>query len=496
MIASPVQQLDAACLILAGGRGTRLTPDKPLLEIEGVSIIERTVEVARSLFKEVVIVTNTPEKYEFLGLKLVPDQRKGCGPLMGIYSGLREIKQDMAFVCAADMPFLDQELIRAQYRETADYDIVVPCPDGKPEFLHGFYRKSCLPVIQESLEAGQYKVGSLKERCRTLRLDAGWFERQGLGSRLELAFANINTMRDYRKWRYTGPKATGAMELSASIAPEVLQEIRRTLIDQENWYQQKNETDPYSSLWAHSSRAGRIARYIAKAEGLEPEPALLAGMLHDTGKFAQGGYHEDDVPEERNAIQFVIRILQGTIYEKWIPEVNQAILSMYLEDEATSDLGRVVHDADNLDKLGCMGVAQFFAKNALRRRFLDDELLARASVELTYAHHAQETLKTATGRGLARERVIMTRRFFTELLDEWAQLEMGSFNIIEEEIGGVACILVVPTECSCGGGLTLETDILDAIKCRSVVVKYACADCGAESDYSFCLPKIKGLPQK
>jgi hypothetical protein len=55
---------------------------------------------------------------------------------------------------------------------------------------------------------------------------------------------------------------------------------------------------------------------------------------------------------------------------------------------------------------------------------------------------------------------------------------------------------VVPQACSCGGGLDLATDIADAIKCRSVIVKYACADCGAESDYSFCLPKVKGLPRK
>jgi hypothetical protein len=56
--------------------------------------------------------------------------------------------------------------------------------------------------------------------------------------------------------------------------------------------------------------------------------------------------------------------------------------------------------------------------------------------------------------------------------------------------------LVVPTACQCGGRLELTTDILDAIKCRSVVVKYPCTDCGVESEYSFCLPKVKGLPDK
>ena len=485
MTASPSNKLDAACLILAGGQGKRLTPDKPLLEIQGKSIIERTVGVASALFEEVVIVTNSPEKYEFLGLPLAADERKGCGPLMGIYSGLQTIRHEVAFVCAADMPFLDQGLIRAEYEEMGAYDIVVPFPNNRPEFLHAFYRKSCLPGMRENLAADRFKIGMLKQHCKILRLDSAWFERHGLTQRMQRAFTNINTMQDYRKWHERGGAEPGPVEGLGSLAPDVLQEIRRTLIEQETVYQ-----------WAHSSRAGRIARHIAKAEGLPEEPAFLAGLLHDMGKFAHGAYHQDDVPEERGAIEFVIRILEGTVYEKWIPLVNQAILSMYLEDEATSDLGRVVHDADNLDKLGCMGVAQFFAKNALRRRFMDDDLLPRASIELTYAHHAQETLKTKTGRTLARERVIMTRRFFTELLDEWAQLELGWFKIIEEDIGGIACILVVPGACSCGGGLKIHTDILDAIKCRSVIVKYACLNCGAQNEYSFCLPKVKGLPQK
>ncbi len=496
MTAAHSKKLKATCLILAGGQGKRLTPDKPLLEIDGKPIIQRTVSVAVSLFEEVIIVTNTPEKYKFLSLPLVADERQGCGPLMGIYSGLSQAKHEVAFVCAADMPFLSKELIKAQFQELGEFDIVVPSPEGGAEFLHAFYSKRCLPVIRQTLDANRFKIGMLTDRCKTLRLGPDWFQRQGLTDQMELAFTNINTMRDYRKWHGGGQAEPGPMDGLRSIAPEVLQEIRETLIDQETAYQHKDGEEPYGSLWAHSSRVGRIARHIAKAEGLEDEPAFLAGLLHDTGKFAHGSYHEDDVPEERNAIEFVVKILAGSAYEKWIPLVNQAILSMYLEDETSSDLGRVVHDADNLDKLGCMGVAQFFTKNALRRRFLDDDLMARASIELTYAHHAQETLKTKTGRSLARERIIMTRRFFTELLDEWSQLELGSFDIIEEDIGGIACILVVPSACSCGGRLELESDIQDAIKCRSVIVKYPCMECGLENEYSFCLPKVKGLPQK
>ncbi len=503
------QKIEASCLILAGGKGTRLTPDKPLLEIEGRPIIARTAEVVTSLFDEVVIVTNTPAKYEFLALPLVSDQRQGCGPLMGIYSGLRVVRHDAAFVCAGDMPFLDRELIRTQFQELNGFDIVVPCPWVRPEFLHAVYHKRCLPEIKETLDAGLYKIELLARRCNTLRLHGDWFERLGLSDRMERAFTNINTAGDYRRWRGPGQGDKEAAETAPpppedgsgrdplrAVAPNVLRQIRGTLIAQETAYQSRLTEERLGSLWAHSSRVGRIAHHIAAAEGLAPEPALLAGLLHDTGKFVHGGYHEDDVPEERHAVEFVQCILAGTRHQEWIPLVSQAILTMYLADKATSDIGRAAYDADSLDKLGCMGVAQFFAKNALRRRFLDDELLLRASVELTYAFHAPQALKTGTGRSLAGERYQRTRRFYTELAAEWAQLGLGRFDIREEDIGGIICMLVFPHQCQCGGRIEQSSDISDALKCRSVVMRHRCLQCGAESEYSFCLPNIAGLPPK
>jgi uncharacterized protein len=164
--------------------------------------------------------------------------------------------------------------------------------------------------------------------------------------------------------------------------------------------------------------------------------------------------------------------------------------------KATSDIGRAVYDADCLDKLGNIGVVQFFAKKALRRQFLDDDVLIRTSIELTYAHHAPDTLKTATGRSLAHTRKIRTRRFYTGLLEEWKELGLGAFNILEEEIAGIVCIFVVPDSCACGGQLERESDIRDSLKCRSVVVNYLCRACGLEKEFSFCLPNVRGLPQK
>jgi uncharacterized protein len=288
----------------------------------------------------------------------------------------------------------------------------------------------------------------------------------------------------------------GVPELLDSIETGVLQEIRRILIEQESAYQHSCEEEVFSSIWAHSARVACIAHHIAAMEGWQREPALLAGLLHDSGKFIRGRYHENDTPEEEHAVRMARKILMGSPYEKWLPTITDAILSTFLEATATNDIGRAVYDADCLDKLGHMGVVQFFVKRALRQRFLDNALLIRASTELTYARHAQNTLMTATGRSMARTRAARTRRFYEELIEEWAEVGLGAFTLQKEEIAGIACDFVVPAACRCGSSLAADSDIVDALKCRSAVVTYRCPACGFESEFSFCLPNIEGLPRK
>ena len=277
MTKSPSKKIEAACLILAGGQGKRLTPDKPLLEVDGQPIIGRVANVVGSVFEEVILVTNTPEKYEFLGLPHVVDERPGYGPLMGICSGLGRIAHDVAFVCAADMPFLDEEIIRSEFHELGDFDIVVPYPKGLPEFLHAFYRKRCLPAIRENLDADLFKIEILTQRCRTRRLDEDWFARKGWTDRIGQVFTNINTLRDYQRWTRqreaeSGMRRTGGMrepveapgpDALKSLESGVLQTIRQTLIDQETAFQHKVSQEEFASLWTHSSRVGRIAHHKA-----------------------------------------------------------------------------------------------------------------------------------------------------------------------------------------------------------------------------------------
>ena len=53
-------------VILAGGKNSRIGLNKAFLEIGGKKIIDRTIEIYKKIFDEILIITNTPEDYQYL----------------------------------------------------------------------------------------------------------------------------------------------------------------------------------------------------------------------------------------------------------------------------------------------------------------------------------------------------------------------------------------------------------------------------------------------
>ena len=118
-------------IILAGGMSTRYGADKALAEIRGVPLVERVVRVMAAIFRHVILITNTPKRYDFLNLPMHEDLVKGLGPLGGIYTGLKLMEGRAGFVTACDMPFLSADLVRHMVGVQENFDAVVPKMDWK-----------------------------------------------------------------------------------------------------------------------------------------------------------------------------------------------------------------------------------------------------------------------------------------------------------------------------------------------------------------------------
>jgi molybdopterin-guanine dinucleotide biosynthesis protein A len=194
----PPSRPAASAVVLAGGKSSRLGAEKALLLLDGQPLITRAVQELSALSDDLIIVTNTPERFEPLGLaaRLVTDERPGEGSLMGIYSGLKAARHPYAVVVACDMPFLNLPLLRYMLLNAPGCDVVMPRLESMLEPLHAVYGRTCLPWMARLLDEGQRKIVAFLPYVKVRHIEED--EIDGLDP-LHLSFVNINTPQDWEQ---------------------------------------------------------------------------------------------------------------------------------------------------------------------------------------------------------------------------------------------------------------------------------------------------------
>jgi molybdopterin-guanine dinucleotide biosynthesis protein A len=171
---------------------------KALLELGGRRIIERVVDAIAPAVSEMLIVTNTPELYAYLGLRMVGDVFPEHGALGGIYSGLEAASGDAAFTVACDMPFLHPDVARLVVARVANGDVAIPRVGGQFEPLHAAYAKSCLPHMARQLHAGRLKITGFFADVRVVEIPEAEVARHRDPA---LVFMNVNTFEELERAR-------------------------------------------------------------------------------------------------------------------------------------------------------------------------------------------------------------------------------------------------------------------------------------------------------
>lgn len=147
--------------------------DKALLPFLGRPLIQRVLERVAQLADEVLVTTNNPEAYRFLGLPLLADYLPGRGALGGLYTALRAASHSQVAVIACDMPFINADLLQTELDllYTSGSDLVIPQLEGGLEPFHAVYQKErCLPEIEWALAADKWRVDSWFSRVRVYQM--------------------------------------------------------------------------------------------------------------------------------------------------------------------------------------------------------------------------------------------------------------------------------------------------------------------------------------
>ncbi|RLC97066.1 MAG: hypothetical protein DRI40_01260 [Chloroflexi bacterium] len=188
-------------IVLAGGKAKRFGGDKLSERIGDLTLMERALDRVRPVSDEILVVIAQGQPTPPLApnaAQVIIDLYPGKSALGGIYTGLVAARSFRSLVVAADMPFLNTDLLRYMIEIAEPYDVVIPSIEGALEPLHAVYSRNCVGPMRRLVERGELRIRSFFDEVRVRYVEREEIERLDAD---RLSFFNVNTEVDLRRAR-------------------------------------------------------------------------------------------------------------------------------------------------------------------------------------------------------------------------------------------------------------------------------------------------------
>ena len=192
----------AAMLLLMGGKSSRMGQDKAQLLLGGQPFWKRIAQELSACGRVYLSVNQTCDEKALEGYPIIRDVVPDCGVMGGLYSAFRAIEEDLIFVCACDMPFLNRRFVRwmlnrweEEGQKGRQWDGIVVCgDDGKTHTTAALYHRRLQGKLEENVRKKRLRMHTfVREEANLLLLPMGEV------ASFSRCFQNINTPEDYRR---------------------------------------------------------------------------------------------------------------------------------------------------------------------------------------------------------------------------------------------------------------------------------------------------------
>ena len=184
---------EVTTFILAGGKSTRMGADKAFVTLDGRTLLERALELARSVTRDVRIVGDSAKFALFA--PAVEDRFRDCGPLAGIHAALRASPTELNLILAVDVPFVPPSLLQymIMHAKNSAATATVPRTNGGWQPLCAVYRRQFADAAEKALRAGRYKIDALFASVETQGIEEEELLSAGFSAEM---FRNLNTREE------------------------------------------------------------------------------------------------------------------------------------------------------------------------------------------------------------------------------------------------------------------------------------------------------------
>ena len=175
------------CVILCGGKSSRMGSNKALLDFVSVPLVQYMHEKMQKYFREVYLVAKDDVPFRGFSYHFIQEQSQIYAPLVGIQASLERMER--AFFLSVDTPFIGFKEIQALKEKADNEQILYAKTPYRSHFLCGIYHRSILPIVKNMIKEGDFRLSHLIERSNSKFVEFDDDE----------AFSNLNTPQDYQK---------------------------------------------------------------------------------------------------------------------------------------------------------------------------------------------------------------------------------------------------------------------------------------------------------
>lgn len=183
------------CIILSGGKSSRMGEDKSLLPFKNeTTMIEYLYKKLTPIFKKVYISTKTA-KFKNLKLensKLILDSNQTIfSPMIALETIFQTLKDKYIFIITVDTPLIQEKTIEELIKNSTKFLITIAKDkENNTHNLCGVFSRDILPIIQKMIQQDIHKINYLIKNSKNY---------QEIVFENNEQFLNINTKKNYQE---------------------------------------------------------------------------------------------------------------------------------------------------------------------------------------------------------------------------------------------------------------------------------------------------------
>lgn len=178
----------APCVILAGGKSSRMGKDKSLLPFRGYQSLTQFQHARLSSLFESLLISTKEDKFD-TRLELILDDNDEFSPMVALEKIFSNFDNRHIFILSVDTPFVTEKEIKKLYNFIDEFDIVIPKTPSYTHQLCGFYHSSLAPICKKLASNNIHKIRKLYEFAKVKYVE---FDN-------EKPFVNLNYEYEYQK---------------------------------------------------------------------------------------------------------------------------------------------------------------------------------------------------------------------------------------------------------------------------------------------------------